>query len=304
MKKRRRQRRARRAAVRDLDGQGGRRDPGAPRPGMLKEIRVQPGTGTVAINTVVGITGLRRGWLRRPLGVAHAPRTSRAAAPRCPFPHRSPRRLPRRPVPAARPKRCPQSDAGPRAPSSSSARAAPPRNPRSCAAAPRSRATALGRRAAPAALVAGRAQDRGRAQRGHPRDPGHRHLGRVTKQDILGHLETKPAARPACRPAPRAVAARRGSPRAPTAPPAPPPRRRTGVQVVPMSPIRRKTAEHMVQSKRIVRARDHVFEIDMTRVDQLRRSHRRVRGAQRRQAHLPAVHPEGDGRRAEGRSRS
>jgi len=40
-----------------------------------------------------------------------------------------------------------------------------------------------------------------------------------------------------------------------------------------MSPIRRKTAEHMVLSRRISAHVTTVFEIDMTRVDQLRRKH-------------------------------
>jgi 2-oxoglutarate dehydrogenase E2 component (dihydrolipoamide succinyltransferase) len=45
------------------------------------------------------------------------------------------------------------------------------------------------------------------------------------------------------------------------------------VEIVPMSPIRRKTAEHMVLSRRISAHVTTVFEIDMTRVDQLRRAH-------------------------------
>jgi 2-oxoglutarate dehydrogenase E2 component (dihydrolipoamide succinyltransferase) len=41
-----------------------------------------------------------------------------------------------------------------------------------------------------------------------------------------------------------------------------------------MSPIRRKTAEHMILSKRTSAHVSTVFEIDMTRVDQLRQKHR------------------------------
>jgi 2-oxoglutarate dehydrogenase E2 component (dihydrolipoamide succinyltransferase) len=41
-----------------------------------------------------------------------------------------------------------------------------------------------------------------------------------------------------------------------------------------MSPIRRKTAEHMVLSKRTSAHVTTVFEIDMTRIDQLRQKHR------------------------------
>jgi 2-oxoglutarate dehydrogenase E2 component (dihydrolipoamide succinyltransferase) len=43
------------------------------------------------------------------------------------------------------------------------------------------------------------------------------------------------------------------------------------VEVVPMSPIRRKTAEHMTLSKRISAHVSTVWEIDMTRIDHLRK---------------------------------
>jgi 2-oxoglutarate dehydrogenase E2 component (dihydrolipoamide succinyltransferase) len=99
--------------------------------------------------------------------------------------------------------------------------------------------------------------------------------GRVTKQDILGHIESRPAA--AATPAWPATA--EGQATAPAAPAAaaPAPVVRPGgerVQVVPMSPIRRKTAEHMVQSKRTSAHVTTFFEIDMTRVDHLRKKHK------------------------------
>jgi 2-oxoglutarate dehydrogenase E2 component (dihydrolipoamide succinyltransferase) len=84
--------------------------------------------------------------------------------------------------------------------------------------------------------------------------------GRVTKQDILGHIEARPTA---AAPAPEAPAAR---PSVPAAGPR--------VQVVPMSPIRKRTAEHMVLSKRTSAHVSTVFEIDFTRIDQLRQKHR------------------------------
>jgi 2-oxoglutarate dehydrogenase E2 component (dihydrolipoamide succinyltransferase) len=60
-------------------------------------------------------------------------------------------------------------------------------------------------------------------------------------------------------------------------PPATPfvPARRPGerVEVVPMSAIRKKTAEHMVLSKRISAHVSTVWEMDMSRVEQLRRKH-------------------------------
>jgi 2-oxoglutarate dehydrogenase E2 component (dihydrolipoamide succinyltransferase) len=173
--------------------------------------------------------------------------------------------------------------------------------------------------------------------------------GRVTKQDILGHLENRPETPPATPPRPVAVpppaaaaapsrspappaepqappppapapAASSPPPQAPAAPvfatppvtrpseappagfapppaarpPAPPPptaapgagsmpaspppaARPAGggrVEVVPMSPIRKKTAEHMVQSKRTSAHVATVFEIDMSRVEKLRHKYR------------------------------
>jgi 2-oxoglutarate dehydrogenase E2 component (dihydrolipoamide succinyltransferase) len=103
--------------------------------------------------------------------------------------------------------------------------------------------------------------------------------GRVTKQDILGHLEGRAAqAAPAPDPAtaetapiPRVeVSAPAAAPATPAVRPYQPGER---VEVVPMSPIRKKTAEHMVLSKRISAHVTTVFEVDLTRVDQLRKAH-------------------------------
>jgi pyruvate dehydrogenase E2 component (dihydrolipoyllysine-residue acetyltransferase) len=117
--------------------------------------------------------------------------------------------------------------------------------------------------------------------------PGTGIAGRVTKQDILGHIEARPAAAPpspssapplAARgegPAPRPQPAPAHAP--PAAPPAAPayaPGER--VEVVPMSPIRKKTAEHMVLSKRTSAHVTTVFEVDVTRVDQLRAKYRQA----------------------------
>jgi pyruvate dehydrogenase E2 component (dihydrolipoamide acetyltransferase) len=98
--------------------------------------------------------------------------------------------------------------------------------------------------------------------------PGTGIAGRVTKQDILGHIEGREAPQPPPSAAP--------SPAAPATPvvPAYQPGERVGI--VPMSPIRKKTAEHMVLSKRISAHVTTVFEIDMTRVDQLRAKYRQA----------------------------
>jgi 2-oxoglutarate dehydrogenase E2 component (dihydrolipoamide succinyltransferase) len=104
--------------------------------------------------------------------------------------------------------------------------------------------------------------------------PGTGIAGRVTKQDILGHIEARPAGAPA--PAPPAPPPGRpaGEAEAPVKPFVPAYQAGERVQVVPMSPIRRKTAEHMVMSKRISAHVSTVFEMELTRVDQLRKKYR------------------------------
>jgi len=74
--------------------------------------------------------------------------------------------------------------------------------------------------------------------------------GRVTKQDILGYMETKPAAEAAH-----------------AAPPIP---RMARDEVVPMTVMRRKIAEHMIASRRTSAHVHSVFEIDFSRVAKLR----------------------------------
>ena len=95
--------------------------------------------------------------------------------------------------------------------------------------------------------------------------------GRVTKQDILSHIESKAAAdAPVPMPLPAAQA-----PSAAAKPPSVPayhPGER--IEIVPMSPIRKKTAEHMVLSRRTSAHVSTVWEIDMTRVAQLRAQYR------------------------------
>jgi 2-oxoglutarate dehydrogenase E2 component (dihydrolipoamide succinyltransferase) len=96
--------------------------------------------------------------------------------------------------------------------------------------------------------------------------------GRVTKQNILDHIvqressdSTHTAASPPASPTPTRQAAV-----VPAYLPG------EAVEIIPMSPIRRKTAEHMLLSKRTSAHVSTVFEVDMTRVDSLRKQHRRV----------------------------
>jgi 2-oxoglutarate dehydrogenase E2 component (dihydrolipoamide succinyltransferase) len=92
--------------------------------------------------------------------------------------------------------------------------------------------------------------------------PGTGSGGRVTKRDILQHLDRDAAA--------GAVAPRVAAP--PTLPPeAPAPRAGARADIEPMSAMRRKIAEHMVLSRRTSAHVHTVFHVDFTRVDRIRR---------------------------------
>ncbi len=99
------------------------------------------------------------------------------------------------------------------------------------------------------------------------RIPGTGIGGRVTKKDVLSALEGA-GARASAAAAPGAAAA------APAARPVYAPGER--VSVVPMTPMRRKIAEHMVLSRRTSAHVTTVFEVDMTRVMRLREEHRQA----------------------------
>jgi pyruvate dehydrogenase E2 component (dihydrolipoamide acetyltransferase) len=92
------------------------------------------------------------------------------------------------------------------------------------------------------------------------RIPGSGYAGRVTKQDILGYIEKAPAAAPphAARPTlPGAI-------EHPSVEPWP------GDRVEPWSKIRKITADHMVMSRRVSAHVASFFEVDFTRIAQLR----------------------------------
>ena len=100
--------------------------------------------------------------------------------------------------------------------------------------------------------------------------------GRITKQDVLDHAEREAEVQPA------EVQPPETSPAPP--PPASRPARpgyaqyalQPGDRVVPMSPIRRVIADHMVYSKRTSPHVGTVAEIDMIAVDRLRREHKQA----------------------------
>ena len=90
--------------------------------------------------------------------------------------------------------------------------------------------------------------------------------GRVTKQDILGFIE-KPdsrSARPADAPLAQDGTLARSTPTPVT--------RGAGAEVVPMSVMRKKIAEHMVLSKRTSAHVYSVFEVNYSKVDQIRKA--------------------------------
>jgi pyruvate dehydrogenase E2 component (dihydrolipoamide acetyltransferase) len=226
----------------------------SPAAGILKEIRVAPGT-TVPINTVVAIVAAE--------GEGSAAAVPAPVAPPPPAPAPPPP-----PVAAPAPPAAPAVEfqiEGERA------AALPPPAPEK----PHAEATAEELRLTRSSPVVRRIAAEHQVDiRGIP---GTGIGGRVTKQDILGHIDTRRAAPEPLVPAP--VAPPAAAPAAVVAPAAPAsvPAAAPGgarVEVVPMSPIRRKTAEHMVLSRRTSAHVCTVFEIDMTRIDQLRQKHK------------------------------
>ena len=105
--------------------------------------------------------------------------------------------------------------------------------------------------------------------------PGSGVAGRVTKNDVVGYIES------GRRSGGPGEAVRAPEPAAAAAPAAPPPGPRPaaadpweGDRVEPWSRIRRLTAEHMVMSRRVSPHVNTVFEIDYTRVSQHRARHK------------------------------
>ena len=208
----------------------------APSAGVLAEIKVQQGQ-TVPVQTLVAVIETEKG----------------AAAPAGAAPPSSPSTAPQ-PAPSAAPPAAQRAPAAPPAPAPKPAAPVPvPANGDETA------EDRLRRRSTP--LVRKIAAE-------HQVDisgiAGTGYAGRVTKQDILGYLERgAPAAAPGM--APRMpAAAPSGAIEHPAAEPWP------GDRVEPWSKIRKITADHMIMSKRVSAHVASFFEIDYTRVAQLR----------------------------------
>ncbi|HWH04561.1 MAG TPA: 2-oxoglutarate dehydrogenase, E2 component, dihydrolipoamide succinyltransferase [Gemmatimonadales bacterium] len=209
----------------------------APTAGVLAEIKVQQGQ-TVPVQTLVAVIETEKG------AQASAP----APAPAAPAPAA-------KPVPAPAPKAAPAPAAA--------APVAPPRAPAPAPAAvpangDETAEDRLRRRSTP--LVRKIAAE-------HQVDisgiSGTGYAGRVTKQDILGYIERGvPAGAPS---APRIPAS---APSGPIEHPAVEPW--PGDRVEPWSKIRKITADHMIMSKRVSAHVASFFEVDFTRVSQLR----------------------------------
>jgi 2-oxoglutarate dehydrogenase E2 component (dihydrolipoamide succinyltransferase) len=123
--------------------------------------------------------------------------------------------------------------------------------------------------------------------------PGSGIAGRVTKRDLLAHLESGPAAQPV---APPASAPAAGLPATVAVPAAahhdePVFQPWAGDVVEPMSKIRRLTADHMRQARRVAAHVTSFFEVDLTRVARIRAGMRKEFEAQTGQklTYLPFI---------------
>ena len=240
----------------------------APAAGVLSEILVQEGE-TVAVQTVVAridteaAAGAAKAAPSRgegpavsaPAPAASAPAPEPAAAPAAPVPPKAapaPPPASATPAPAARPA-AERSRAGNVAESNGEVETAEER---------------LRRRSTP--LVRKMAAEHGLDL---SEIPGTGLAGRVTKNDVIGYIDSGVSVRrgagaePPAAPVPEPAAAA-PQPRAPA--PAAAVEPWEGDRVEPWSRIRKLTAEHMVMSRRVSPHVNTIFEIDYTRVAQLR----------------------------------
>ena len=223
----------------------------SPAAGTLAEILVQPGQ-TVAVNTVVA----RIAEAGEAKGAKEAPKAPAAEAPKSPAP-KAPAPPPKPAEPAAPPSPAP---AAARAETPAPAAPAPRPAPAPAAPAPAAATFEERVRTRSSPLVRKIAQDNAVSI---AEVEGTGIAGRVTKNDILSFIDNRKTA-----PRPEAVPARPAP--APGGGAAPVPRGDRD-EIVPMSVMRRKIAERMVESRRTSAHVATVFSIDYTAVEKLRR---------------------------------
>ena len=226
----------------------------APSAGVLAEILVQEGE-TVPVQTVVA-------RLETEVGASIA-----AAAPATPAPAPAPaparKAAPAAPAPAAAPAAVATAPARSAAPAPA---AAPPPPAAPVGNGAETTEERLRRKSTP--LVRKMAAEHNLDLAGIP---GTGLAGRVTKHDVLGYLEAPAAPSPPA-PSPPAPAPARLAPAPATAatPASPGVEPWPGDRVEPWSRIRKLTADHMVMSRRVSPHVNTIFEIDYTRVAQIR----------------------------------
>src|SRR5947207_11869303 len=205
----------------------------APAAGVLAEIKVQEGQ-TVPVQTLVAVLETEKG-AAAPAPAKPEPPKAAAPAP-APPPKAEPKATPTPPSPR------PEAPAPVRSGDGGGVQTAEQRL--------RTKSTPLVRKIAAEHRVA------------ISRIPGSGYAGRVTKQDILGYIERAPTQAPSA-PGSR-LPAPSGAVEHPAVDPWP------GDRVEPWSKIRKITADHMVMSKRVSAHVASMFEVDFTRVAQLR----------------------------------
>ena len=235
----------------------------APAAGVLAEIKVKEGQ-TVPVQTVVAVLETDRSASAAapaaPSGPAPAPSPPappppRAAAAAPPAP------TPASPAPAPRAAAQPVATPAPRAPAPSAPSPAPrPVAPDDATERLQKKSTPLVRKIAAEHQV-DIASVRGTGI-----------AGRVTKDDILGFIESNAAKAAAPAPPAPTVPAARG----PSAGPIEHPTAEAwpGDRVEPFSRIRKITADHMVMSRRVSAHVTSFFEVDFTKVAELRKKHK------------------------------
>jgi pyruvate dehydrogenase E2 component (dihydrolipoyllysine-residue acetyltransferase) len=215
----------------------------APASGVLQEIKITEGT-TVGVNTVVGTIAVDG---------------ESAAAPA-------------KPAPAA-PAAPPQATAGQASPlkEEKKASAQPAASPAPSTPAPPPVAEEEEARSSP--LVRKIAREHGVSL---SQISGTGLGGRITKQDIMSFIERQGSAQPSAPTAPSvpvAAPSPTGQASAPPAPPRPAPAAYPG-DLVPMTNMRKLIAKHMIESRRTSAHVHCMYEVDFTRIVNLRNKHK------------------------------